>query len=102
MKKLTFLSVFIFGAIACGAQVSFPSADQLCLGKGDAGIYHAAPGSLQPGTCGVPNSSNQQNGAFVMLIPNASTTGTTTNTLTKLSGAPSTAVIAGTGDNKNG
>jgi hypothetical protein len=100
-RVLTFLSIFIFGAIASGAQVA--SADQLCLGtKGDTGIYHAAPGSLQPGTCRVTNSSNQQNGAFVMLIPNASTTGTTVNTLTKLIGAPSTAVIASTTDNKNG
>jgi hypothetical protein len=102
MKKLAVLSVFIVGAIGSGAQVSFPSADQLCLGKGDAGIYHAAPGSLQPGTCGVPTSSNQQNGALVMLIPNASATGTTVNTLTKLTGAPSTAVIASTTDNKSG
>src|SRR5215469_2809208 len=100
-RVLTFLSVFIFGAIACGAQVS--SADQLCLGtKGDTGIYHAAPGSLQPGTCGITNASNQQNGALVMVIPNASTTGTTANTLTKLTGAPSTAVIASTTDNKSG
>jgi hypothetical protein len=102
MKKITILSLLIFCAIGAGAQVSFPSADQLCLGRGDAGIYHAAPGSLQPGTCGVPNSSNQQNGALVMVIPNASTTGTTANTLTKLTGAPSTAVIASTTDNKNG
>src|SRR5215831_15383930 len=100
-RVLTVLSVFIFGAIASGAQIS--SADQLCLGtKGDTGIYHAAPGSLQPGTCGITNASNQQNGALVMVIPNASTTGTTVNTLTKLTGVPSTAVIASTTDNKNG
>jgi hypothetical protein len=103
MKKLTILSLFIFCAIGAGAQASFPSADQLCLGtKGDTGMYHAAPGSLQPGTCGIPNASNPQNGALVMLIPNAGTTGTTANTLTKLTGAPSTAVIASTTDNKNG
>lgn len=64
-----------------------------CLDSGGNHLnFNSSTGAL---TCGTSSSAS---GQAAITVSNAATTGTTINTLTKLSGTPSTAVISSAGD----
>ena len=67
----------------------------VCLIRSSAGVLSVVQGD---GVTGATISL----GSPVISIANEGATGTTVNKLAKLTGAPSTAILAGTGDNKNG
>jgi hypothetical protein len=84
------------GLLTFGAGIAASGAPQMVL---------AANGSLGIGTTTPAqsltvngNADVMANGAYLTEIPNASSTGTTANKLAKLTGAPSTAVLAATTD----
>lgn len=92
--------VFGIGALnnnlTFGAHIGVTGTAQMVLsGTGDVGIGTTTP--TQPLVVN-GNTDVMANGAYLTEISNASTTGTTANKLAKLTGVPSTAVLAATTD----
>lgn len=97
MKKVLLLFGFVLAGLLGLQAQSYPDADTLCLGtSGDTSIRHIAPGVIQPSRCGT------NNGALGRLILNETSTGTVLNKLAKLTGNPSSLIIAATTDTANG
>jgi hypothetical protein len=92
--------VFGIGALnnnlTFGAHIAVNGTPQMVLsGVGDVGIDTTTPTQALVVN---GNTDVMANGAYLTEMPNASTTGTTANKLAKLTGTPSTAVLAATTD----
>lgn len=95
------LSMFNNGGVKMqivGSGVDINNSDQVIQLHFGTTAAPLSAGALTPGQPLIWNGTNLGTGALSIVLPNEGATGTTINTLTKFTGAPSTAIITTTTD----
>jgi hypothetical protein len=93
LQRLSNTSVINNGNVCWEATAG--AGPDVCLVRSSAGVLSVTQGDAVTG-------ATIALGSPTISVANEGATGTTVNKLAKFTGAPSTAIIAGTGDNKNG